>query len=548
MLVGPDTRVPEYAETEQRMSRDALLSAMRNPAFFGLPSTAKVEVRETHTSTVFLAGDRAYKLKKPVRLPFLDYGTLECRRELCAEEVRVNRRFAPDIYLGVRAIVPDEEGFSLAGAHSANAVEWAVEMRRFDETRTFGRLLVSGTADERLTERVGLRIAELHAASPPARGGGVAEIARWIRDNFEALRAHSHVLDSSLLDAVSAYGEAFLTANEGLFSGRAAAGQVRDVHGDLRAEHVVVQNGLFFVDAVEFDARLRQIDVAADLAFTVMDLERLGAPDLAQTLVDSYVQGSDDRDVRTLVPFYASYRACVRAKVACVRLDQLDPGAPERRAFEAEVRFLLELALRFAWRSRLPLALVVCGLAGSGKSTIALELERRTGLQRLSSDAVRKELAGLAPEHRGGSELYSAEHTTHTYVELARRAAVAVRSKDGVIVDATFHRRDQRRLLADALTGTGAGVLYCECRAPKQTLLNRAGGRERSPEHGSDATPQVVVLQCRSFELFDEVSPADHVAIDTDCPVAESLAELEARVSDAIDRVPRSRRSYAGSR
>jgi len=336
--------------------REAALVAMRDPALYGLPSTAEVDVRETHASTVFLAGERAYKVKKALRLPFLDYSTLARRHALCLEEVRVNRPYAPHIYIGVRTVVPAAGGFALGGADEPDAVEYAVEMRRFDDDRTLERLVQAGLADEALIERVARRIAELHANAPPAppeaRGAGKA----WapIEANLDVLRREARrALDPATVEALARYAVAFAEGNRKLMSERAAGGRVRDVHGDLRAEHVVAENGLALVDRIEFDERLRQIDVASDLAFVLMDLERLGAGELGRLLVRNYVAVTGDSGVRDLLPFYASYRAAVRAKVACVRAGQLDPSAPERAEALREARMLLELALRFAWRSRL---------------------------------------------------------------------------------------------------------------------------------------------------------------------------------------------------
>ena len=522
-------------------AHEVVLVAMRDPALYGLPSTTEVEVRETHASIVFLAGDRAYKVKKPVRLPFLDYGTLARRHALCLEEVRLNRPYAPRTYIGVRAIVPADDRFALGGADDPRAVEYAVEMRRLDEDRTLERLVRAGRANEHLMKRVARRIAELHAAAPlaPPDPGGPDEAWARIQETLDALRPHAgQILDLTVLAAVARYAEAFASANRELIAARFEADRVRDVHGDLRAEHIVAEDGLVIFDRIEFDERLRQIDVAADLAFLVMDLERLGARELGRVLVRTYVDASGDTGLGDLLPFYACYRAAVRAKVACIRAGQFAPSAPEQPEVEHEARSLLDLALLFAWRSRLPLALVFCGVAGSGKSTLTIHVARRSGLRRLSSDEVRKRLAGIAPGDRAGTELYSRAHTGRTYAELASESEATLRAGGGVIVDATFHERARREMLADALRAAGARVLFCECRAPEEALRRRGLGREQAPELGSDATWEVISKQREMFEPLDEIPSGDHLVIHTDRPVAESLAQLEGLVSDAVDLVP----------
>jgi aminoglycoside phosphotransferase family enzyme/predicted kinase len=516
-----------------------VLAAMRDPALYGLPRGTEIEVRETQGSTVFLAGGRAYKVKKPVRLGYLDYGTLARRRAFCVEEVRLNRPYAPRTYIGVRAIVPAGGGFAFSGPDDPHAIEYAVEMRRLDEDRTLERLVRSRRADDRLVERVARRIAELHAAAPVARRSP-AETWAPIEENLDALRRHTgSLLDPGLFEAVRRHAEAFAAANRELMSARAAAGHVRDVHGDLRAEHIVAEDGLVIFDRIEFDARLREIDVAGDLAFTVMDLARLGAPDLARVLVRAYVEASGDTGVHDLLPFYASYRAAVRSKVACVRLEQLGTGDPERARLEHEAESLLELALRFAWRSRMPLALVFCGVAASGKSALAVEVAARSGLRRVSSDELRKRLAGLSPGDRGAAELYSNEHTDRTYAEVVRESAAALAADAGVIVDATFHERGRRRALADTLRAGGARVLFCECRAPTEALRRRGAAREAGPELGSDATWEVISKQRAGFDPLEEVPEADRLVIGTGGPVEESLSALEGLVSDAVDLVPK---------
>ncbi len=506
---------------------------MKSPLLYGLSEGSDISVRETHASLVFLAGNRAYKVKKAVRLPFLDYSDLARRRQLCLDEVRLNSPYAPGTYLGVRAIVPTSAGFRLAGPDDPGAVEYAVEMRRLDEDRTLERLVPAGQADEQLIERVARRIAELHANAPlaPPGAGDPSHTWRLIADNLDVLRAHTDsLLDPEILSAVRHYAERFAKANAELMSARVAAGRVRECHGDLRAEHIVVDDGITIFDRLEFDDRLRRIDVAADLAFLVMDLERLGAEQLARTLVRAYVDASGDPALRDLLPFYSCYRAAVRSKVACVRLDQLDPDAPGRAELAHEARSLLALSLRFAWRSRLPLALVFCGVAGSGKSTLATEVANRSGLSRVGSDEVRKRLAGLGPSERGDAELYSRAHTDRTYEQLISDAEARVRADGGVVVDATFREQAQRRALTAALRAAGARVLFCECRASEPALLERGRARERAPEHGSDATWDVISEQRASFDPLDDVAAGDHLVIDTDRPVAASMAQVETRV------------------
>ena len=383
---------------------------MSDPSFY-CPAPFQVEVRETHVSIVFLAGDRAYKLKKPVCMPFLDYSTPARRRHFCEQEVRLNRRSAPDIYLGVRAIAERGQDLILAEPDHPAALEYAVVMRRFDDEATLERLAERREADEPLAERVGNRVAELHLAAPSAPAGcwTPAYVRERLDENFATTQPEVGTLvDRLTFDAVRRFSLAFLESHETLLERRIAADMVRDVHGDLRAEHIVIEPGrLSIVDCVDFDDRMRRMDVAADLAFLIMDLERLGAHPAARAVERAYLARTADADLHELLLFYACYAAWVRGKVTGLRVRQLDADDPARPGLEQRARELFALSHRLGWRARLPLVVILCGVAGSGKSTLAAELSARSGLPHLGSDRVRKELAGLSPDMPGAQKLYT---------------------------------------------------------------------------------------------------------------------------------------------
>jgi predicted kinase len=258
-----------------------------------------------------------------------------------------------------------------------------------------------------------------------------------------------------------------------------------------------------------------------------MDLERLGAPGLAVVVERAYAEHTGDPDLGTLLPFYACYRAWVRAKVTALRLAQLSADDPARPAVEQRARDLFRLAQRLAWRGRLPLVLVMCGVGGSGKSTLAAELSERSGLPHVSSDRVRKELAGIPPGEHAPPATYDAAHTERTYAELAERAAAAVDACGGAIVDATFTTRAQRAALTARLRDTEARVLWVECHAPREVLERRGAAREHAPERGSDATWAVIAGQLGTREPLDDIPAADQHAVATDRPVPVCLDEVD---------------------
>jgi uncharacterized protein len=497
--------------------------ALRSPALYAHHPDA-VEVVETHISWVFLAGDRAFKLRKPVVFPFLDYGTLERRRHMCEEEVRLGRRLAPTVYLGVRPLLKGDTGWTL-GETGVEGAEYVVEMRRFDERLTLAALQRAGAVDAGTMRAVAARVAAFHdGAAHPSPGSFDPEaVAATVSENFSTLIQYEHVLGRATLAGAHRFAVAFLHAHSDLLEQRSEQGFVRDCHGDLRAEHVLVEDdGVAVFDPVEFDPSLREIDTSADLAFLVMDLMDVGADDLADTLVREYEAAGGDHGGEPLLYFYAAYRALVRAKVACLRAGELPP-ADARSQSLGEARRFVGLARRLAWRARRPLVLVVCGGSAAGKTHLAEALSDLSGLPHLSSDVVRKELAGVDPTQRAPLKSYTGAESIATYRELGTRTARLASS--GVIVDATFRRRSDRAAFTGAFPGD---ALYVECRAPAAVTAERAARRESDPDRVSDATPAIAARQLAEFEPLDEVSPDRHLALRTDRPLEALLDELEA--------------------
>ena len=448
-----------------------LVSAMLDRSLYA-HGPASVELRETHISWVFLAGDLAYKVKKPLVLPFLDYGTVERRREMCREEVRLNRRLAPRIYLRVIGVARDGERWWLTAEDDPAACEYAVEMRRVEERRSLAALAAAGTLLAEHVSATAAVLAAFHAAAPTAarERRRLAVLEATLDENVVTLRDSGlGVIEPSRLDAAEHFTRAFLAARRDELEARAEGGLVRDCHGDLRAEHVIVpeQGDVYVYDCIEFSPELRQIDVAADIAFLVMDLTRLGAESLALLLIADYRRLGGDPGDDALLFFFASYRAWVRAKVACIRAQELSGGDAELERARGEAGELMRLGHRFAWRSRGPLVLVLCGVSGTGKTTVARELAAVSGWEHLSSDVTRKRLSGLDPTERGGAELYSRTRTIETYRELGTSAAARLERDRGVIVDATFHLLEERDAFRAGLGDWPGPLLFVECRASR---------------------------------------------------------------------------------
>jgi len=512
----------------------ALAAALARPeAYAGRPGT--VEVRETHISWVFLAGDRAYKLKKPVTLPFVDYGTPERRRAMCEEEVRLNRRLAPDVYLGTRAVVATADGVALAPADHPDAIDHVVKMRRFDEARTLAVRVSHGGEYYPALVAVGQRLAEFHAdaGAVPDAAHATAELHAALAENADTLLALAPDPEFARQGAALArFAEAFFGAHRDELEARARTGRVRDGHGDLRAEHVLLEHGVEVIDCLEFDPALRIADVGCDLAFLTMDLEALGSPVAARTVLASYRASGGDPGDDSLVAFFASYRALVRSKVALVRASQ----SGDRSRFIADARARLALAERLAWRARRPRLVVVAGLSASGKTRLASALATRSGLRHLNSDPVRKDLLGVAPAARAGAAAYGESFNRRTYEELGRLARLELERAGGVLVDATFRRSEDRAAFLAELGGLPAASVVVECRAPLSVRLERVRRRLGDATAVSDADADIVHQQVDDGGLADDVPAGHHIVLRTDRPPAEVLDDLTALLDARLAR------------
>lgn len=522
--------------------QDALSAALQQPDFYpGHPD--EVTVCETHISRVYLAGDRAYKLKKALQLAFVDYRTLQRRRELCGEEVRLNRRLAPELYLGVRSVTAAGGRFALSAEDDPGAVEYLVEMRRYDERCTLAAKLRSGALTRRELVALAQTIARFHARAPAApscdANAGANTCARSpadppahnvTRNLRELLEIVDEQPDREVVLALARFASAFLATHEQLLEDRSARGMVREVHGDLRAEHVLLDGGVTIVDCVEFDASLRTLDVADDLAFLVMDLCACGAQELAWELVSAYRDAGGDPGDDALVAFYATHRALVRCKVGLLRAAQQPLGSAAREGHTSAARELLRLAQRLAWRAREPLVLVICGLPASGKSHLSRALCSASGIAHVSSDVTRKQLAGVDASERAPRAAYHPDFSARTYSELGLLAAAHARASRSVLVDATFRHRADRDAFARAFSDA-APLLYVECCAQDATRAERAAKRAHDrTDRASDASLAVVLRESSSWEPLTEVPQDAHLTLSTEGPTDQLLAQITAAV------------------
>jgi aminoglycoside phosphotransferase family enzyme/predicted kinase len=523
-----------------------LVEAMLRPEFYP-DSPAHVEVKQTHISYVFIAGDFVYKIKKPVHFPFLDCSKLTDRFHYCRREVILNARLSPRVYLGVLAILKRGDAFILGPqvqVEHPEAVEYAVKMRRLPDDRMLDRLLAAGQVDRDMIRAIAARVAEFHATAPSNRGWTYGSAAAVWRNVIEEIAQNEsfigHALRKDQFTAIDSFCRAFITAHWRQLNDRALDGRVREGHGDLRAEHVcllnIEKNEIDVIDCVEFSERLRHNDVASEIAFLAMDLERLGTPMLADELVETYAEITGDEDLAVFVPFYKCCRACVRGKVESLKSMEREVGDAERereRARQLASKYFA-LASRYA-RCGSPCLIVVCGLSGSGKSTVARMLQHRKGFKAINSDCVRKRLASVAPhEHVRtgyGANIYSDRFSKITYDARLAEAERLLNDGCGAILDATFKESADRQLALALAARRGVPVLFVECVVSEDEAIRRLERRGSIQGEVSDATPEVHRMQRAEFEPIREIPHRNHLRMDTTRQREQLVGEIEAALA-----------------
>ncbi|MGC1852124.1 MAG: hypothetical protein WA687_06770 [Solirubrobacterales bacterium] len=426
---------------------------------------AEVELRETHISWAFLAGDRVYKVKKPVVFPFLDYGTPDQRRYMCEQEVRLNRRLAPDVYVGVRPIVRCDEELALGPLEGAEVVDWAVEMRRFPDDCTLDQLLAQGLLGRPELEAVARRLVRFHADVEQAPSGSArsSHLRGVINRDLETLwDLAGDLFEPRWLFAAERFFHSFMAGHRDLIEARSAGGRTRDGHGDLRLEHVVLEEGVQIVDCVEFDPGLRHVDVGDDLAFLVMDLARRGEEGLGWELVAAYREAGGDPGSDALVAHWTSYRALVRAKIAYLRAADATPDPEEQASALREGTELVGVVERFRWVARSPLALVFFGGEPDSRRRLTQAVKAASKLPLVGSE--------------GTSALRDLGRKAAGVVGRAGGAIVAVDLLDQVGAD-TFCR--------DIEDSTGASPFFVECIDSQETGSGTMSAAQRGITHAA---------------------------------------------------------------
>ncbi|ADE13432.1 aminoglycoside phosphotransferase [Nitrosococcus halophilus Nc 4] len=509
-----------------------LIKALQQPKVYH-HAVENLTLIETHISWLVLTGPYAYKIKKPLNLGFLDFSTLDKRRHYCHEELRLNRRLAPEIYLEVVPISGSPAHPRLGGADTP--IEYAVKMVQFPQQARLDYCLQRGELSPKLIENLAHKVAAFHqsiAIAPQDSPYGTPEaVLQPALENFEQVNSflEEEKEDQKRLARLRQWTEEKWRQLQPEFIGRKKAGFVRECHGDLHLGNIALRESQFIIfDCIEFNENLRWIDVMSELAFLVMDLEDRGRPDLAHHCLNRYLERSGDYPGLAVLGYYQVYRALVRAKVTAIRLGQT-PSAPEAQAIKERYRSYLKLASSYIQPAQTFL-IITHGLSGSGKTTLSQPLLDHLGAIRLRSDIERKRLHGLNPRDRPGegvaTGMYSAQSSRQTYQHLQQLAQTVLAAGYPVLVDAAFLKQAQRQAFQDLAQTLGVPFAILDFRCEPQQLQQRIRERQRQDRDASDADLAVLEHQQTTQEPLTEAEQNITLPIETSQPLdMESLRE-----------------------
>lgn len=520
----PRTRAPTTA-----VASDEILSALQDPASY--PYTPeRIDIIQTHISYVAIAPPYVYKIKKPVDFGFLNFSTLDRRKHFCEVEVELNRRLCAAIYEGVVPLSQTEHGLKLED--DTNIVDYAVKMQRLSDEGFLDEHLERGTLTPDDLDRVADKLQNFYAAQTPsaeiAEAGRIPRLKVNTDENFEQAEEHvGTLLSRPAFDAIRYATDRFYDQHARLLNRRRAEGHVVDAHGDLRLEHVhLTPDRACIYDCIEFNDRFRHIDIANDIAFLAMDLDVNGRPDLSRHLVRQMADRLDDPDLPLLTDFYKSYRAFVRGKVEGMRSLEGEVPSDERAASRQRARRAYQWALRYSIAGSSPLVVVAMGRVGTGKSTQAEALADALGWEAVSSDRVRKSMANVPLYERTGAEtrnrLYSSSMTKATYTTLLDRAVDHAGVGRGVILDATFSRRQHREALRARLSKETIPHVFIELTAGDETIKQRLARREQTAKQVSDARREDFEMLTAHYEPPNALEDAFHVQVSAEAPSDET--------------------------
>ncbi len=493
-----------------------------------------VTLVQTHASWVFIAPPFVYKIKKPVNLGFLDFSSLELRHADCERELVLNRRLAEDIYLGLNPIC-ESDGILHFGSDGV-IIEWAVKMREMDPHYFFKQLMNNQAVGIREMDRIVDKLHRFYTTQPPLPKNAVTtaneHLLQSAEDNFKTSKQFvGQSLSQHALDAIALYTREFFTRQSALLDSRLHDGWIRDCHGDLHLDHIHLSPlAVRIYDCIEFNTDFRCIDVACDIAFLAMDLDFNDRRDLASYIVERFALLLHDSGMKPLMDFYKCYRACVRGKVETLHANAETVAETENRSSLQLAHRYFQLALQYAVAGSKPRVFVLMGKVASGKSALAEALSQETGWTILSSDRLRKTLAGTPLNHRGSTAeraaLYAPEMTRQTYDLLFEQALAFLRKGHSVILDATFSKLAHRNALKQVVASEGYDIRWIEAHASEPVVCERLLERDQDDTVVSDARLEDYKRLSADYEPPQELLPNEKLSILTDGKLDQVFATL----------------------
>ncbi len=516
------------------MTEPSFIKALKRPEVYPHP-VKEVEFVQTHISYVFIAGEYTYKIKKPINFGFLDFSDLEKRHFYCQEEIRLNRRLASPIYLGLTPIYEDmgKKVYLDNPPEQAYLVDYAVKMKTLPKDSFLQNLLAQGKISPLAMQELARILAEFHNQAATGAeinlGGDIHSIYQNLKENFEQTKNYVGLtINRKTYDLLQEYSFSFLRFYADLLRKRLRDGKIRECHGDLRLEHICLWGDQIYIfDCIEFNRRFRYNDVTAEVAFLAMDLDFNEYPDFSQAFIKWYIEYSEDRDLLTLLNFYKCYYAYTRGKIEDFSLDdrEMEDVGYELMVERAKEHF--DLALSYAARPNKPALFLVGGLTGTGKSHLAKNLAPRLGARVIRTDVLRKKLSSqpIEKDHKEnfGKGIYSPEMSQKTYQIALTKAEETLLQGTYVLIDATFQRRTDRQAAFSMAERLGADFLFLECRCPENIIKNRLEDRELQKEDVSDADWKIYLKQKEVFEQITELPANKHLIINTENSEQDNL-------------------------
>lgn len=529
------------------MNQGMLFDQLRNPKFYG-PHVTSVQLLQTHISYVALTGTYAYKVKKPVNFGFLDFSTLDKRKYYCEEELRLNRRLCPEVYLDVVPITQKDNTLMLDGEGAV--VEYAVKMKEFPQESIMTQLLHNAQISEETIDHLCRVLVDFYNAQEPAEDvkkyGEVSSIKQNIEENFDQTKP---MVDITVPKEVFWYikdaAAKFFERNKGFFRRRMHEGRIYECHGDLHSGNIAITGDTIHIfDCIEFNDRFRFCDVASDIGFLAMDLDYLNYPYLSSYLIQQYVEKSNDATIHSVLNFYKSYRAFVRGKVYGFQLNDphIDPG--KKNSLIDAARKYFELAQYYAklfsldLQKKTPLLFLVAGLSGTGKSTVARKISVDYHATQINTDVIRKEVAGIDQyeQHHDHLDtgLYDPKKIESTYEQVMQRASSLLKKGNNVVLDATFQKKVYRDMAHHIAAKHHARLLAVQCICPDEVVKKRLEDRLKK-KSVSDGRWEIYLAQKTTFEPF--ASEESCLLMDTSEESYQSRMNYFQMLVSQIDRV-----------